>query len=251
MTRPTKSIILQNYTLELMMLPLNSRVIVPVTISMSAASENAGEVTLASSAGVAFSLKAGTSLSFGTSGQRRHQVLLLEDVVFTPNVATGESGVFVPSSPKVARLPRDIPNGVTAEFITGSFPGSTGLLPLFGIQGFDLQSQETTVDTTNTQSGSGMESTMVRFDRTIAVSGVTMQGDRALETIVKRIVFDTAFTNREVYAVATYPNGEKYQGAAKIMGYSSPGNQNEVAKYQFNLQFQGDTLIRTQAYSFS
>ena len=92
---------------------------------------------------------------------------------------------------------------------------------------------------------------MVRFDRTVAVSGVTMAGDRALETIVKRIVFDTAYTNREVYAVATYPNGEKYEGAAKIMGYSSPGNQNEVAKYQFNLQFQGDTLVRTQAYHFA
>lgn len=244
MTRPTKSIILQNYTLELLMLPLNSRVIVPVTISMSAASENAGEVTLASSADVAFSLKAGTSLSFGASGQRRHQVLLLEDVAFTPDATPGSPGVFAPLSPKVARLPRDIPSGVTAEFITG-------LVPLFGIQGFDLQSQETTVDITNTQSGSGMESTMVRFDRTIAVSGVTMAGDRTLETIVKRIVFDTAYTNREVYAVATYPNGEKYQGAAKIMGYSSPGNQNEVAKYQFNLQFQGDTLVRTQAYSFS
>ncbi len=237
MTRPTKSIILQNYTLELLMLPLNSRVIDRRTITVELpVTENDESVSLTSSAANT-AIKAGTSLSFGASGQRRHQLLILEDATL------GTTGVNV----KIARTPREIPAGAstyTADFIAG-------LTPLFGIQGFDLQSQETTVDITNTQSGSGMESTMVRFDRTVAVSGVTMAGDRALETIVKRIVFDTAFTNREVYAVATYPNGEKYEGAAKIMGYSSPGNQNEVAKYQFNLQFQGDTLVRTQAYHFA
>lgn len=236
MSRPTKSIILQNYTLELLRLPLNSRVVDRRTITVELpVTENDDSVSLTSSAANT-DIKAGTSLSFGASGQRRHQLLILEDATL------GLTGVNV----KVARTPREIPIGATytADFIAG-------LTPLFGIQGFDLQSQETTVDTTNTQSGSGMESTMVRFDRTIAVSGVTMQGDRALETIVKQIVFDTAYTNREVYAVATYPNGEKYEGAAKIMGYSSPGNQNEVAKYQFNLQFQGDTLIRTQAYHFA
>ena len=239
MTRPTKSIILQNYTLEMMMLPLNSRAISKVIISTDGASENAETLPLTATgvnpANTSFTIKAGTSLSFGEAN-RRHQVLFVQDVVFvdgTPDTIT--------TSPKIARLMRDLPAS-TAEFILPA-AGSSGMTPLFGIQGFDLQSQETTVDTTNTQSGSGMESTMVRFDRTIAITGVTMQGDRALETIVKRIVFDTAYTNREVYAVATYPNGEKYEGAAKIMGYSSPGNQNEVAKYQFNLQFQGDTLL--------
>ena len=249
MTRPTKSIILQNYTLEMMMLPLNSRAISKVVISTAGASENAETLPLTATgvnpADTSFTIKAGTSLSFGASNQRRHQVLFVQDVVFVDG-----SPDTITTSPKIARLMRDLPAS-SAEFILPAIAGSGGMTPLFGIQGFDLQSQETTVDTTNTQSGSGMESTMVRFDRTIAITGVTMQGDRALETIVKRIVFDTAYTNREIYAVATYPNGEKYEGAAKIMGYSSPGNQNEVAKYQFNLQFQGDTLLRTQAYYFA
>ncbi len=248
MTRPTKSIILQNYTLEMMMLPLNSRAISKVTIATTGAAENADTLPLTATgvnpADTSFTIRAGTSLSFGAANQRRHQVLFVEDVVFVDG-----SPDTITTSPKIARLMRAIPAS-SAEFIL-PLPGGSAMTPLFGIQGFDLQSQETTVDTTNTQSGSGMESTMVRFDRTIAITGVTMQGDRALETIVKRIVFDTAFTNREVYAVATYPNGEKYEGAAKIMGYSSPGNQNEVAKYQFNLQFQGDTLLRTQAYHFA
>ncbi len=238
MTRPTKSIILQNYTLEMLMLPLGSRDLTASrrTITVTTpVTENDDSVEITSSVASTL-IKAGTSLSFGSAGLRRHQLLFVE------NVTAGTT----PVAAKIARTQREIASGATytADFISG-------LEPLFGIQGFDLQSQETTVDTTNTQSGSGMESTMVRFDRTIAVTGVTMQGDRALETIVKRIVFDTAYTNREVYAVATYPNGEKYEGAAKIMGYSSPGNQNEVAKYQFNLQFQGDTLVRTQAYHFA
>ena len=240
MTRPTKSIILQNYTLELLMLPLGSRDLTSFqrTITLTTpVTENDDSVEITSSAASTV-ISAGTSLSFGATGYRRHQILFVE------NVTAGTSAVAA----KVARTQLEIPT-VSGVTYTANF--LSGLTPLFGIQGFDLQSQETTVDTTNTQSGSGMESTMVRFDRTIAVTGVTMQGDRALETIVKRIVFDTAYTNREVYAVATYPNGEKYEGAAKIMGYSSPGNQNEVAKYQFNLQFQGDTLVRTQAYHFA
>lgn len=233
MPRPTESIILQNYTLDLLLLPDGVRTVAKKTISITtAANAHATTINVTGASGDDYEIKAGTSVSFAsaTGATSRQQVL------FTADVEIGATGVAASVSP----LFKAIAANATASVLPGS-------IPLFGVQSFDLQSQETTVDVTNVQSGSGTESAMVRFNRTIAVNGVALIGDVALDNIIKRLTFNTTFANREVYAIATYPTGEKYEGAAKIMGYTSPGNQNEVARYQFNLQFQGDSFIYTPA----
>lgn len=240
MTRPTQSIILQQYTLDLLMLPYGSRTVTTRTItSAAAAARNATSISLVRPAGSNdnLTIKAGTSVSFQvtSSSTTRQQVLFVEDVVLTNDTES-------PNTFKTAPLFDAVGSSSTATVIVNS-------IPLFGIQSFDLQNQETTVDTTSTQSGSGTESAMIRFNRTIAVNGVELVNDVALETIIKPLAFETSYANREVYAVATYPNGERYEGAAKVMGFNMPGNQNEVSRYNFSLQFQGDSFKRTSLRS--
>ena len=127
----------------------------------------------------------------------------------------------------------------------------TGLIPLCGINQIDLANQETQVDTTNLQSGSGTEYALVRVARSYTINGIALAGDECLETIVKPVAaFNSEFLGREVYAVATFPDGERLAGTAKITAFNMPANQNEVKKYSFNLTFQGRAFNWTAPYTF-
>lgn len=137
-----------------------------------------------------------------------------------------------------------ITKGNAARFLTG-------LIPLCGVNQIDLANQETQVDTTNLQSGSGTEYALVRVARSYTVNGIALAGDECLETVVKPIAaFNSELLGREVYAVATFPDGERLAGAAKITAFNMPANQNEVKKYSFNLTFQGRAFIWTAPYTF-
>jgi hypothetical protein len=140
---------------------------------------------------------------------------------------------------------------VTAIGATSVAPLISGLFPVFGIQEFNYQTQPQEVDTTNLQSGSGMESALVRSDRTYDVSGIAIPGDQALFNIVKKVAEDDAFFGREVYFVCTTPDGEVKRAAAKVKNYSESGNQNEVRKYSFQLQAQGSSFVRLSPYTFA
>lgn len=233
MVKPTGSIALANFTLEL--LSLNST---PPTLNnlIVDGSYPTGsrliKVKRPTNINADISLVAGSSLRFELIGLG--QSFLQQIIVLKENLnitsQSDDSELFL----EVLDLKENLPNGAIAIVVSG-------MLPLFGIQGFDLQSQESTVDVTNTQSGSGMESANVRFDRTINISGIQLAGDKALETIVKPNIFSQwAQDSNDVFAIATYPNGEQYRGVAKIRNLTMAGNQNEVMRYEFNLQFQRD-----------
>ena len=122
----------------------------------------------------------------------------------------------------------------------------TGPIPLCGIQAMDLSNQDTQIDTTTFQSGVKTDASVVRSARSYNVSGIALVGDEALEKIVKKANGLTPtsfeFVGDEVYAVATFPDGEKIEGAALITNLSLPGNQNEVKKYSFTLTFLGKKM---------
>jgi len=223
---------LKNATLELLLLPKNSnRVVTSVNVTNTiAALESAATLSLTSATPIP--VLGGTSVSF-LDGSQRKQALILDDINLT-------------SSPLVVNI-SPLTDAISANVVA---PLIGGLIPLFGIQGFNFGAQPQEVDTTNTQSGFGMESALVRSDKTLDISGIQIPGDRALYAIVKQVADSGAFFGREIYAVFTYPDGEIRRGAAKIKNYQEPGTQNEIKKYSFQVQFQGNGYERFASFIY-
>ena len=238
----TAAQILQDYSLDLQLLGVDAfgasnRSITKITVTnTTAAAVNA--TTLSLSAASSLVLKAGNALSFinpsGTGTFGRQQVLIMQDITLTATAA----------NVAVAPLKRAI-----AAANTASFP--TNMTPLAGIQQMDFNNQETMVDTTSFGSGSGTEGIIVRVQRQLTVNGISLIGDPALETIIKPVGgLTSALMGREVYAIATKPNGEIFEGAVMVSALNFPANQNEVDKYSFTLTFQGNSFAWTAPYKF-
>lgn len=233
----TASQILQDYGLEVLLLPLNTlgvpnRTVTQVTITAGAAVIGATTISLTPAS--AITLRAGNVLSFRAGSEAyRTQVVVLSD----------HSNISGNTTVTIAPLSRAITNGATASFVNG-------LLPLTGIQTLDLNNQETQVDTTSFLSGPGTETALVRVNRNYSVSGVALAADEALESVIKPVgAFQGNMFNREIYAAATFSDGERIEGVAKVYALNFPANQNEVKKYSFTLAFQGRAFTWTQPYT--
>lgn len=233
----TASQILQDYGLEVLLLPLNTlgvpnRTVTQVTITAGAAVIGATTISLTPAS--AITLRAGNVLSFRAGSEAyRTQVVVLSD----------HSNISSNTTVTIAPLSRAITSGATASFVNG-------LLPLTGIQTLDLNNQETQVDTTSFLSGPGTETALVRVNRNYSVSGVALAADEALESVIKPVgAFQGNMFNREIYAAATFSDGERIEGVAKIYALNFPANQNEVKKYSFTLAFQGRAFTWTQPYT--
>lgn len=234
--RPVQTVILQNYTLDLKLLTENNRTVSALTLTTTGALEGAVRVDISGGTN-GFTIAAGTSLTFGpptgTLRANRQQVLLVDNATF------GAGGTATISC---APLLDAILNGSTARFIQDMYP-------LLGITSFGLQPSPTVVDTTHAQSGSGTSSAIIRSKREISIEGIEYVGDIALEQFIKRTHFDPVFMNRELYAIATYPNGAKFEGAAKSTALNLTGTPMDVMKYTFTLEFQDDWIWSPAYYS--
>lgn len=233
----TASQILQDYGLEVLLLPLNTlgvpnRTVTQVTINAGAAVIGATTISLTPAS--AITLRAGNVLSFRAGSEAyRTQVVVLSD----------HNNISAATTVTIAPLSRAITSGATASFVNG-------LLPLTGIQTLDLNNQETQVDTTSFLSGPGTETALVRVNRNYSVSGVALAADEALESVIKPVgAFQGNMFNREIYAAATFSDGERIEGVAKVYALNFPANQNEVKKYSFTLAFQGRAFTWTQPYT--
>lgn len=233
----TASQILQDYGLEVLLLPLNTlgvpnRTVTQVTITAGAAVIGATTISLTPAS--AITLRAGNVLSFRAGSEAyRTQVVVLSD----------HNNISAATTVTIAPLSRNITSGATASFVNG-------LLPLTGIQTLDLNNQETQVDTTSFLSGPGTETALVRVNRNYSVSGVALAADEALESVIKPVgAFQGNMFNREIYAAATFSDGERIEGVAKVYALNFPANQNEVKKYSFTLAFQGRAFTWTQPYT--
>ena len=170
----TASQILQDYSLEVLLLPLNTlgvsnRITSSVTISAGVAAVGASTISLTPAS--AITLRAGNVLSFRAGSEAyRTQVVVLSD----------HSNISAATNVTIAPLSRAITSGATASFVNG-------LLPLTGIQTLDLNNQETQVDTTSFLSGPGTETALVRVNRNYSVSGIALAADEALETVIKPV----------------------------------------------------------------
>jgi hypothetical protein len=227
MTIPGGEIQLKGVTLDMLMLPLGSRNPVSVTVTAASASA-AGATTMSLTASAAGTkIYAGSSLSFiaSTTPTRRYQAIIATDCTLGTTATTVD---VLPLTGPIAS--------------TSTAPWFDGLTPLLGIQDFGSNTQDTTVDTTNTLSGSGTENAMIRSSKTLTVSGIQIPGDRALYTIVKPVTLNFGFYGRELYVARNMPDGEIMRGVAKLGNYNEPGNQNEVKKFSFEMTIQGSTF---------
>lgn len=256
----TASQILQDYSLELALPGINatfgttSRSVTRRIITVTSTNNPVGASTLTVRANTNTGgtitgttvIKAGTALSFSSDAPTqipslvfakiRQQAIVLNDVSLTDSTA---------SSITISPLSRPIQAGAIADFIVG-------LIPLSGIQTMDMANQETMVDTTHFGSGAGTETAIVRTAKSFSISGVALAGDEGLETIVKPVGAFTGYLfGREVFAVATMPDGERFEGFANITALNFPANQNEVKKYSFTLTYQGRTFAWYTPYDYN
>jgi hypothetical protein len=231
MPRPVGEITLLNFGLDLISLARGSRTVTRKTITMAIAAA-VGATTVTLTANVSTIIKAGSSMSFvAASGAIDRQ-----QVLFTDDVTIGTTNTVA----NVVSLRSAVALNSTASFVDG-------VRPLFGVQNFELSQADTTVDTTNTQSGSGTEMAMIRAGRVFQISGIEVPYDLQLQEI-KKFCRDPGFFGREFYAVLVYPDGETFEGACKITNLSQPGNQNEVKRYSFQLALQGDAIWRSSYF---
>ena len=227
---------LEGFSAGILLLPQGSRTVVARTLTSTAV--GIGDTVVSCTASVSTDLKAGTALSFFKTGElSRTYVLVSEDVT----VETTATDIPIFSS-KYA-----IATGSTARIIDD-------LLPMYGIQEFPLAAQTTTVDTTNTLSGTGTEKKAIRSDRTIQFSGVEnhyalpVGGDPALQLLKETQRIGGLF-GRELYFYAVYPDGEVIEAAILVTDYSQPGSYNEVKKYSFTAHLQGTSFSWVSPYA--
>lgn len=232
--RPIAVVPLTAFSLDVKLLPLNTRSVTSTTLTCTAgAIAGATTISVSATTGVTYTIAAGTSLSFAASTNplSRQHVLLVADATLAGTTAV---------SLTIAPLGRAIAANSTARLVQDMFP-------LLGLTSLGQQPSPTVVDTTHSQSGSGTSSGIVRMKREITFEGNEFEGDIALEQMIKRTFFDPTSINRELYAIATYPNGARFEGATKVTALTLPATPMEIMKYTGTLEFQ-DEIFWTPAY---
>jgi len=234
---------LTNTSIEVMVLPVdsNGNTITQVNKTEIEVLEDAlpGASQLKVKASFDVFISSGTALSFAHPDfleipASRKQVIVLNDYTLS-----GDSQYIQTSG-----LLQSIKEDEIAYLVEG-------ILPLNGVQTLDLSSQETQVDTTNMASKKGVYSVFVRHAMSCAIAGIALAGDKALETVIKPVgMFSNVLFGRDIYAIITLPDGERYAGIAKIGSMSLPANQNEVKRFSFTLVYQGEMLEWNPPFNF-
>lgn len=238
MTLPIGETTLNGTTLAGLILPDGSETVTEHVITVDTTPVAKGDTTVSLTAGVAdVDIKAGQSLSFNASSptgktQRKH-------ITFKEDVTLGTTAVSATIFPSKFAIPA---NDV-ATYVDG-------LIPIVGMQEFGLSTNAETVDTTDTLSGIGTRNVVVRRGYDFQISCIERLFDQGLEQVVKRLALDPSYSSSQGYFVLNYPDGSGFKGAARILDLSMPGNQNEVKRVEFTLQFQGEPT-RIDAYTFA
>ena len=247
MALATQATQLKNVSLDVLLLPQGVRNPPVATITATGGAAGPPEVPAAAVGATSLMLDvneaaspldvaAGTSLSF-LVGTKRVQVLLAEDATLTEGTP-----VNVACFPLVDEIPFNA-TPYAAEYVVG-------LKELAGVNDFSLSASPQEVDTTDTKSGFGMESELVRSDLTFDISGISRKGDEGLYGVIVPVSLDGGLFGREIFAVLNYPDGSQHKGAAKVKNLSMPGNPSEVSKYSFQLQFQGSSYQFVTPHTF-
>ena len=225
-------------TMQGYILPRGSRTPAVATITCTAAVAEGATSINASASAAGTVVRAGTALIFSPASSTG--VVNRSFAIVAQTTTLGTTGSALP----VFSLRAAITANSTANF-------TTGLIPIFGLQEFGLQGQSTTVDITGTDSGSATEVLRIRDSREFSINIIERFADIGLGTVIKPLLFNPAFADREMWMELVMPNGESHRGATMLQNPSKPGNQNEVARISFTATIQGNSYQYTDGFIYN
>jgi hypothetical protein len=226
-------------TMQGYILPRGSRTPTTVTITASAAVAEGATTFQATASTASTVIRAGTALVFAPA-TAPGGVANKSFAIVSATTTLGTTAVALPIFP----LRTAIAANSTASMVTG-------LIPIFGLQEFGLQGQSTTVDITGTDSGSATEILRIRDGREFSINIIERFADVGLGTVIKPLLFNPAFADREMWMELVFPNGECHKGATMLQNPSKPGNQNEVARISFTATIQGSSYQFIDGFTYN
>lgn len=234
----TGGISLIGTTMQGFILPRGSRTAPSVTITASAATAEGATSISATAATAGTIVRAGQALVFTPP---------------TPSGVTPRCFAVVSATTTLATTASPLPIFPlrTAIAANSTAFAVTGLIPIFGLQEFGLQGQSTTVDITGTDSGSATEILRIRDSREFSINLIERNADVGLGTVIKPLLFNPAFADREMWMELIMPQGEIHRGAAMLQNPNKPGNQNEVGRLSFTATFQGSSYQYLDGFIYS
>lgn len=126
---------------------------------------------------------------------------------------------------------------------------TASVVPLVNVNGATNatpSSAPKTTDTANYLSGVGAEMAIVGTNRTVAVSFNEISGDLG-GSILKTILFNDAYYDRELYARIVFADGETHEGVAIVTSGDGSSPVQDKRTRNANFQFQGATYVFTPA----
>jgi hypothetical protein len=225
-------------TMQGYILPRGTRTPTTVLITSSAAVAEGATTMQATAATASTIVRAGQVLVFSPTAPSG--VVARSFVIVSATTTLGTTASPLPIFPLR-----------TAIAANSTAAATTGMIPIFGLQEFGLQGQSTTVDITGTDSGSSTEVLKIRDTREFSINLIERNADVGLGTVVKPLLFNPAFADREMWMELVMPSGESHRGATMLTNPSKPGNQNEVARLSFTATIQGASYQYTDGFIYA
>jgi len=205
-----------------------------VTLTVTAAAAAAATSIQLQSSQAGTILKPGTAFSV-LSGTRRVPVYINS----TTDVTVGTTAAAVTVQPLKFAIAS-----------TSTAPWWIGLIPILGIDSFDFSPDNDTAEVTGTDTGSGKAYAKFRAGQTANITLHERPGDEGA-AIVKYAVDRSEETIANRFIMSVRGDGELISGVALFSNGSRPGNKSTNAQLSFNMQFQGSTFSRLDAYNFA
>lgn len=135
---------------------------------------------------------------------------------------------------------------LTAAVTANSTVSVVPLVNVNGATNATPSSAPKTTDTANYLSGVGAEMAVVGTNRTVAVSFNEVAGDLG-GSLLRTMLFDDAYHDRELYARIVFADGETHEGVAIVTSGDGSSPVQDKRTRNANFQFQGSTYIFTPA----
>lgn len=234
----TGGISLIGTTMQGLIVPRGSRSPASVIVTAAAAVAEGATSISATAATAGTIIRAGQALVFSPA---------------SPTGVTSRSFAVVSATTTLGTTANPLPIFPLRNAIAANSTASvvTGLVPIFGLQEFGLQGQSTTVDITGTDSGAATEVLRIRDSREFSINLIERNADVGLGTVIKPLLFNPAFADREMWMELVMPQGEMHRGATMLTNPNKPGNQNEVGRLSFTATIQGNSYQYTDGWIYA
>ena len=159
-------------------------------------------------------------------------------IVNLPELSTLNDVIQVPAGSAVA-----VPvQPLTGAIASGATANTYAMLQLLGITDCSPPMAVQVVDTTDMRSGFGQSQVAVGVDRTVQVTGYHVSGDRCKAEILYPYLTDNQTIRQLLYVVLEMPNGDRFEGTARVTDSGATAQVRNVLGYNFTFGFEGETF---------